>query len=397
MATPLSENWARMKILYLSRAVLPSEISNSLSIMRMSQAFTDGGHDVILTGVASQKNLTDPVEYFGLKGGFKVVRNQIGSLFNNPVGRRLFLPGLVLAWKTRRLFTEFRPDIIYSRLTLLELAHVPAGTPIVYEMHSLGQLGKSFVEKNLFLWLLKKKNFRRIVATTDALAELLRNRLPEVDVVVARLSADFPVPVTPIEIRDFRDSHLKGSGFERHAGYTGYLDTVGLRGTDVICRTAALMPKVAFHIVGGEPEIVEHWRQYSRNYNKHGNIFFYGYRKSSEIPCFLSCFDVVLAPLQYIPKKRAPTGSGMSPLKIPQYMSYRKPIVASDIPAHREILENGRTARLVKHDEPEQWAGAIQELLLYPERARSMGEAAGEAYEAGFTPSIRVKNILAGL
>ena len=117
----------------------------------------------------------------------------------------------------------------------------------------------------------------------------------------------------------FRERNLKGVNFKHHVGYTGYLDTIGLRGTDLICRVASSMPKVAFHIVGGEQVVVDYWKGYAEQFNKNDNIYLYGYRKPSDMPSFLSCFDLVLAPLQLKVSNSAPTGMNMSPLKLPQY------------------------------------------------------------------------------
>ena len=112
---------------------------------------------------------------------------------------------------------------------------------------------------------------------------------------------------------------------------------------------------------------------------------------------FLNCFDVALAPLQFRPSKRAPKGQGMSPLKIPQYMGYAKAIVASDIPAHREILKHNETALLVPADGIIEWVEAIKSFLANPEKRAEMGQKARQHYKSEFTPQIRVKRILDGI
>jgi glycosyltransferase involved in cell wall biosynthesis len=383
-----------MKILYLSKAILPSEISNSLSIMRMCQAFVDSGHEVLLTGVAPSKSAPEPIKYYGLSGGFEVVRNTLNGLMKKRLTQRLQLSGLTLAWKTRQLPMSFKPDLVYSRLTLAELALVPRNMPIFYEMHSLGHLGKSFFQRLLFRLLASWKIFRRIIVTTDTLAGMLKNELPGVEVLVARLSAEPPVSIDRNKLDAFRKNQLQGHGFKHHVGYTGYLDTLGLRGTKIICKTATQMPDTAFHIVGGASDIVAHWKKYASNYKHHDNIFFYGYRNPVEMPLFLNCFNVVLSPLQFRPSNCAPAGKGMSPLKIPQYMAYAKAIVASDIPAHREILKHNETALLVPADDVSEWVEAIKSFLENPEKRAEMGQKARQHYKSEFTPQIRVKRIL---
>ena len=90
-----------MKILYLSAAVIPSEISHTLSIMRLCQAFADQGHEVTLSAVASSGNPPDPVGYYGLRGGFDVRLNRMNLLLWNRIMRKLMLSGLALAFRTR--------------------------------------------------------------------------------------------------------------------------------------------------------------------------------------------------------------------------------------------------------------------------------------------------------
>ncbi len=376
-----------MKILYLSAAVIPSEVSHTLSIMRLCQALTDQGHEVTLSAVASSPNPPDPVKYYGLRGGFYVCLNVVSPLLWNRVMRKLMLSGLALAFKTRKLIDEIKPDVIYSRLTITELALVPRSIPIIFETHSLGPLGQSWWQNLAFRWIVRHKNVRRIIVTTKMMANLVRERLPGVDVVVAPLSAEEPQAITGELPRP-----LPGKNDFR-VGYTGYIDVDGYRGIDILVKLAEEMPGCDFHLVGGTPESVEHWSKVTKT----DNIFFHGYQRSDLIPLYLAAFDVVVSPLQLAPVKRAPTGKGLSLLKIPQYMGYGKAIVASDLPAHREVLEHGITALLVEYGDVKGWAEAIRRLKNDPELRHAMGKSAQFDYTMNFTPARRVEKILSGL
>jgi glycosyltransferase involved in cell wall biosynthesis len=385
-----------MKIFYLANIKFPSEKSRSLSISRLCHAFADEGHQVMLYGLSDSHQ--HPAKYYGLKENFQFYSVKISSLFSNLIFRKFLLLGLLIAWHSRKAISKFKPDIVYSRLTVLELLFVPSHLPIVYEMHSLGPLGESFYEKFLFKLMIRMKNFKRIIVTTDFLANILRKDLPGIEVVVARLSAEVPVEISSAEVEKFKKENLKKSDKKFHVGFTGFIDTYDLRGTDIICKVATQMPDVVFHIIGGEPETVEYWKKYSQDLNKDENIFFYGYRKSTEIPYYLKCFDAVLAPLQYRPSKRAPTGKNMSPLKISQYLAYGMPVVASDIPSHLEVLTHQKNSLLVSPaNDIGKWVSAIREIMSN-QTQREMFEKNGKAfYYAELTPEIRVKKILNGL
>lgn len=383
-------------ILYVSRALIPSTISHSLSIMKMCQAFSDQGHKVTLIGLEPSNASQEPAAYYGLPGGFDVQRVKASEGFDVLGLRRWLINGARLAWHAKQVAETLQPNVIYSRLTLVELLLLPKHIPIIYEMHSLGFLKKFSWEAIVFKWLVNSKRIRRLVATSQRLVDELQSQFPDADVVLTRLSAEEKTEISRAALEEFRAANLLGSGFAHHVGYTGNLDQQGLRGTEMICQAASQFPQAAFHIVGGSEEDVAYWKNTAEQWNGHKNIFFYGYRPSSQIPYFLNLFDVVLAPLQLQPAGAGNT-RGMSPLKLAQYFAYGKPIVASDVPAHLEILQDGRNALVVPAAEASAWAGAVQKLLGDKTLRGQLGAAAARDYEAAFTPSARVTAALQGL
>jgi len=67
---------------------------------------------------------------------------------------------------------------------------------------------------------------------------------------------------------------------------------------------------------------------------------------------------------------------GCAPLKVLESMAAGVPVVASDLPAVREILTDGRHGRLVPPDRPGELARALRILLEYPQLRAQWGEAA---------------------
>jgi len=382
-----------LKILYLSKAIFPSEISHSLSIMRVCQALYDMGNEVILTGIKSNKIDDDPIKYYGVNGGFNINLVKSTGFLNNQLLR---LTNIIISIKNWFIIKKEKPDIIYSRLTLVELLFVPKKIPIIYEMHSLSYIGKKWHKKLIFLLILKRKNLDRIIVTTHSLAKMLQNYFPKIKIIVAQLSAELPITISEKQKNTFLNNNLLNNKFNKHIGYTGYLDNYGLRGTDIICRIASIMPEYAFHVVGGEEEIVAYWIKYGKTINNNNNLFFYGYRNSNQIPYFLKIFDVVLAPLQYRPTKRAPLGMNASPLKLSQYMAYGKPIIASDIYSHKELLVDGENALLVEPNDINEWAKAIERVINDDSLSKRLSINSKNYYYSKLTPQKRIEVILDG-
>jgi glycosyltransferase involved in cell wall biosynthesis len=95
----------------------------------------------------------------------------------------------------------------------------------------------------------------------------------------------------------------------------------------------------------------------------------------------------VLAPYQkavMIHGNKGDIATWMSPLKIFEYMSHGKAIVASDLPVLREILADGHNALLVPPDDIERWKGALQRLEQDASVRQTIGAAAFDALQRTF-------------
>ena len=65
-----------MKIIYISKSIIPSRAANSIHVMKMCQAFADNGHKVVLLAPDLknyyESNVDDIYEYYGVKKNFKI-------------------------------------------------------------------------------------------------------------------------------------------------------------------------------------------------------------------------------------------------------------------------------------------------------------------------------------
>lgn len=83
----------------------------------------------------------------------------------------------------------------------------------------------------------------------------------------------------------------------------------------------------------------------------------------TEVPKYISLCDVGLVVLPNLPDWR-----NQCPLNLLEYLSMSKPVIATDIPANRKILENHKCGIYVKSANPEEVARAI--LYAYENRAK---------------------------
>jgi glycosyltransferase involved in cell wall biosynthesis len=86
-----------------------------------------------------------------------------------------------------------------------------------------------------------------------------------------------------------------------------------------------------------------------------------------EVPALIASADLALAPLSYNERNVV---QGCCPLKVLEYASCRRPIVASNLPVVRELVREGRDALLVPPDAPDALAAAVLHLLA-DERLRA--------------------------
>jgi glycosyltransferase involved in cell wall biosynthesis len=97
-----------------------------------------------------------------------------------------------------------------------------------------------------------------------------------------------------------------------------------------------------------------------------------------EIPNWYAQADMVLLPYQ----RHLGHAASISPIKLFEAMAAGRPIIASDLPALREIITPGRNGLLVDPEDVQAWAGATRRLLADPQLACRMALAAREDAQA---------------
>lgn len=364
-----------MKIVYVSTASIPSKTANSIHVMKMCQAIAKNGHDVLLVAPMLPGNRVecDVYSYYGVENCFKVVFKRMPAIKG-----RLSL----FALNTMIEVVRFKPDLVFGRF-LHACAYASfLGYNVIYETHDpISNFSKSM--KWLFYRMCNKAGFKSLIVISNALKSIITYEYPNIKnrIHVAHDGADTSVTSKVI--------HLHGRKKVLKVGYLGHLYKG--RGVELILACAEVLKECDFHVVGGDDDDVRYWLEQTTT----GNVYFYGFVSPSKVSAYRQACDVLLAPYANnvtISGGKGDTSTYMSPLKLFEYMSSRKAIIASDLPVLREIL-NESNSITVKPDLVEEWVGAIT--LLKDESIRNrLATNAYNDFIKNYTWGKRAKDIV---
>jgi len=155
--------------------------------------------------------------------------------------------------------------------------------------------------------------------------------------------------------------------------YTGTFEAY--QGVDMLIEAAAIVaktrPDARVLVVGGEPAQVESAKTRAHAAGAASVMIFTGQQPAKEIPGFVQAADLLVSP-----RIRGTN----TPLKIYSYLRSGKPIVATNLLTHTQVL-TPQIARLVD-PQPEPFAAAMLELIDHAdERERLSAAAAAVARE----------------
>jgi glycosyltransferase involved in cell wall biosynthesis len=149
--------------------------------------------------------------------------------------------------------------------------------------------------------------------------------------------------------------------------YTGTFEAY--QGLDLLfaamATVAAARPDARLVLAGGEPDQIEHARAAARQAGVGEVTVFAGRRTPEEIPQFLDAADVLVSP----------RSSGTNtPLKIYQYLRSGRPIVATRLLTHTQVLDDD--VAVLTEAAPAGFGAGILAVIGDPERARAIGRRA---------------------
>lgn len=118
-------------------------------------------------------------------------------------------------------------------------------------------------------------------------------------------------------------------------------------------------------------------------------IDFQGYMISKEAHPLVAKTHIGLAVVERIPNN---TGSLLT--KLFEYMALGMPLITSDFPLYKELIEGVGCGLCVAPEKPEELANAIDYLLSHPSEAAEMGKRGREAVKANYNWNTEARKLL---
>ena len=367
-----------MTVLYFADTRFPIERANGLQTMATCHALAKRGHEVTLVVRPDSAPVArDPFVFYDLDP-IRTLRVHVVDA--GGAGRTQRLRFLLAAV---RLATSRRDSVVMTRdlgLAAL-LLQLPKSRrpPVVYESHGCADvvaaemptlLGRADLAPSPRKLRRLARREERVwahaaayVSITQALADELAARFgPRPHTFVVPDGARAASHVAPVN----RDA----SPFT--AGYAGHL--YPWKGVDVFVRALALVPDIHGLIVGGHPGEADAQRvtKLVHDLGLDSRVTITGLVAPGDVIARLQAAAVLVLPNT----ASAISERYTSPLKLFEYLTLGRPIVASDLPAMREVLADGQSALLVPAGDPAALASALTRVKDDGELAARLGAGA---------------------
>jgi glycosyltransferase involved in cell wall biosynthesis len=344
-----------MRLTYLADIRMPLERANGIQTVETCHALARRGHEVtLITRPDTHTPRRDPYVYYGLPRipGFAIEQAPVaGPAFARRVGYIAFALGRALG--------RARPDVLFTRdLGVAALfAQLPPAMapPLVYESHGyapdvaaeLPQLISTAVPASARK--LRRLAAREALVWRRAAGYVTITKTLEA-VLIERFGPRDNLAVVPDGVRLDPERQWVPPPQEDPpiVAYAGHL--YAWKGVDVLLDAIALTPSIRGLIVGGHESEgdLARLRAQAARLGLADRVTFTGMVPPGTIPSLLATAHVLVLPNTQTVISSVFT----SPLKLFEYMAAGRPIVASDLPAIREVLADNVNAVLVAAGDP---------------------------------------------
>ncbi len=350
----------KKKIAYISNSVIPSFQANSFHVINMAFELNKF-FDVTLFSYNDKKK--DFTKFYGLEILFKIKFFKLSPapIFN-------FFTMIFFSF-----FNFYKFDFYLGRNVKILCFLFLLKKKVILELHQ-PIFRHSFLERLLLVKVIKKGI--NLVVISNRLKKIIQG-----EVNLSKLNI-FVFP-------DASRNHYKKRSIKKNCiGYFGSL--LPGRGLEIIFLLAKKFPEIEFNIFGKNNHYFDNIFQKSKTKNVILNKFV----SHTEIGRFMSEQLILLAPYQKdtIVPGGAITSNWMSPLKIFEYMSSKRPIISSNLKVLKEVLIHKENCLLVNPENLDDWVLAIKLLQSNSKLKNYIIKNAYNDFKKKFSWNVRVKN-----
>lgn len=344
-----------MKIIYITNSRIPTEKAHGFQVMKMSEAFSKAGAHIELWIPRRFNQIKEnPFSYYNIRETFGIKRIPVIDLmplekFFGPIVS--FIESISFA-----IFVLFRlPEseaIIYSRDQFICWFLSFLKRKFVYEIHSF--------PKNLHWYKKLWRKAYRLVAITQGLKDLLTKQGVKAEkITVAADGVDLEAFNTVNQSKEELKIELGLPAGDFLVGYIGKFKTLGMeKGIKTMIIALPLLEKdIKMVFVGGEESEIREYKNLASRLSVSTKCLFINYQPYLKIIKYGKAMDTLVIPFPNFPHYAFYT----SPLKLFEYMASGRPIIASDLPALREVLSD-KNALFFKPDDEADLARSIKML-----------------------------------
>ncbi|OHA91894.1 MAG: hypothetical protein A3J09_00070 [Candidatus Zambryskibacteria bacterium RIFCSPLOWO2_02_FULL_51_21] len=304
------------KLYYIANARIPTERAHGIQIMKMCEAFAEYTDVELVVTDRASKTKEDPFSYYGVKNSFRIKKLWcLDAVRFGKVGFRIE----TLSFAVSALpYLLFKKGVFYTRDEFMAFFLKLLGKKVVWEVH-MGQ-------KNLLARLIV-----RMGAPLVTISRGLRDLYPSASKILVAPDA---VDIEKFDTDMSKEEARKILGLDTNdklAVYTG--SRLSWKGVGTLEEASKILGEVKVLIVTGKPH--------------------------KEIPLYLKAADVLV-----IPNSAREDISRLytSPMKLFEYMASGRPIVASDVPSIKEIVDESMVYFFVA-DNPRSLKSVIEDAL----------------------------------
>jgi glycosyltransferase involved in cell wall biosynthesis len=356
-----------VKILFLAPQPFFEVRGTPLAVLHLVSALAGLGHRVdLLTFPQGEPHPVEGVRHL------RSLRLPVGRVKAGPSLGKMVLDVPFVAEAVARLALG-RYDVVHA---VEEAAHLVAPfarllrVPLVMDVDSSipDQLRYSgFATRGPLLWTAEALERRAlessaaVVTVCSSLTEAVSRRAPAVPV--------FQIEDPPLVDRSDLPGAERVDALRRELGlsrlplvlYSGNFESY--QGVELLVDASPLVPDAQLLFMGGEPEQIESLRARARSLGSERRCVFSGKRPPSQLPEFLAAADVLASPR---------SKGENTPFKVFTYLASGRPLVATRIPSHTQLLSD-ETAFLVEPT-AEGLAGGIRAALEDGTEARARAD-----------------------